>query len=100
MARVALVSALAGALLAGPPALAEEALVGIAVRAKDRVFLSLDRDRDGAISRPEATQHPGIVRNFAGADEDRDGRLTPVEFSRIPFNRIDQPGWSTMANRA
>jgi hypothetical protein len=33
-----------------------------------------------------------VARGFDAADEDRDGRLSPLEFSRIAVNRSDQPG--------
>jgi hypothetical protein len=52
----------------------------------------LDANRDGYVSRQEAARHAGVARNFDSADADGDGRLSPLEFSRIALNRSDQPG--------
>ena len=74
------------------PAAADEPQPDLAVRAKDAVFASLDANRDGYVSRREAARHAGVARGFDTADADRDGRLSPLEFSRIAVNRSDQPG--------
>ncbi|HEX6296037.1 MAG TPA: hypothetical protein VFZ74_05620 [Burkholderiales bacterium] len=74
------------------PAAAEQPQPDLGVRAKKAVFASLDVNGDGYVSRREAARHPGVARGFDAADEDRDGRLSPLEFSRIAVNRSDQPG--------
>lgn len=74
------------------PAAADEPQPDLGVRAKEAVFASLDVNGDGYVSRREAARHAGVARGFDAADEDRDGRLSPLEFSRIAVNRSDQPG--------
>jgi hypothetical protein len=74
------------------PAAADEPQPDLGVRAKEAVFASLDVNGDGYVSRREAARHSGVARGFDAADEDRDGRLSPLEFSRIAVNRSDQPG--------
>lgn len=80
------------AAIVAAPALGEAPLVDISLRAKDALFVSLDADRDGTISRREASRHAGVSRSFDGADADGDGKLSAAEFSRIALNRSDQPG--------
>jgi hypothetical protein len=46
-------------------------------------FKTIDRDRDGAISRREAESEPELAQLFDRLDTDGDGRLTPAEFSRF-----------------
>jgi Ca2+-binding EF-hand superfamily protein len=82
------------------PAAADEPLPDLAVRAKDAVFAALDANRDGYVSRREAARHAGVARAFDTADQDRDGRLSPLEFSRIAVNRNDQPGPYKTSTRA
>lgn len=77
---------------AAPPALADEPRPGLAARARDAVFATLDANRDGFVSRREARKHAGVLRSFEAADRDGDGRLSPLEFTRIALNRSDQPG--------
>lgn len=48
-------------------------------------FLALDADRDGFISRPEATPAVRLARNFQRADVNGDGMLNRYEFN--------SPGW-------
>ena len=74
------------------PAAADEPRPDLGVRAKEAVFASLDVNGDGYVSRREAARHAGVARGFDAADEDRDGRLSLLEFSRIAVNRSDQPG--------
>ena len=88
LGRLLLPAMLASAL----PAAADEPKPDLAVRAKDAVFAVLDANRDGYVSRREAARHAGVARGFDAADDDRDGRLSPLEFSRIAVNRSDQPG--------
>lgn len=45
-------------------------------------FRSLDRDRDGFIQKSEVSQIEGYEAAFAEADEDRDGKLSPDEFTK------------------
>jgi hypothetical protein len=64
-----------GAVIQGPAA--KDAAKGVT-----RVtFESLDRDRDGFISRREAEAHAELAQAFDRLDADRDGRLTPGEFA-------------------
>jgi hypothetical protein len=80
------------ALAPAAPALAEEPAPGLAARARDAVFAKLDTNRDGHVSRREARRHAGVLRGFDAADRDGDGRLSPLEFTRIALDRSDQPG--------
>ena len=80
------------AFLVSFPAWGTEALPDLALRMKDALFVSLDANRDGFISRKEAAGHAAVAKNFHAADDDGDGRLDPGEFSRIAVNRSDQPG--------
>lgn len=61
-------------LLAAAPALAREPGVE---------FDLLDLDHDGYLSLAEAAGIADLVTRFDRADENRDGRLSPVEFSRL-----------------
>ncbi len=74
------------------PAAADEPQPDLHVRAKEAVFASLDANRDGYVSRREARRHAAVARGFDRADADRDGKLSPLEFSGIAVNRSDQPG--------
>lgn len=47
---------------------------------QDALFLELDADRDGVVSRAEAARMPRFAKVFDEADDNRDGRLTPGEF--------------------
>ena len=48
-----------------------------------KLFLQLDINHDGYVSRGETAGMRGMEQNFAVADDDRDGRLTPGEFIKI-----------------
>jgi hyperosmotically inducible protein len=45
-------------------------------------FLSLDRDGDGFLSKSEVSQIKGYEAAFSEADDNRDGRLSPDEFTK------------------
>jgi hyperosmotically inducible protein len=45
-------------------------------------FLSLDRDGDGFLSKAEVSHIKGYEAAFGEADENRDGRLSPDEFTK------------------
>lgn len=49
---------------------------------KDPVFLKLDRNGDGYVSRAEAAGNGDISRLFSKADVNRDGRLDEDEFAK------------------
>lgn len=72
IAIVALTSSAAAA--AGVASAAEES------RPPSKLFLQLDADHDGYVSRSEAAHVRGFDRAFADADENRDGRLSADEF--------------------
>lgn len=91
---------LLAALALALPAAAEEPRPDLGVRAKEQVFAALDENRDGYVSRREAARHAGVARGFDAADADGDGRLSPLEFSRIAVNRSDQPGPYRTSTRA
>jgi len=57
-------------------------------RQPSKLFLQLDTNHDGYVSRIEAANARGIDRAFADADENRDGRLSPSEF--VKAESIDQ----------
>lgn len=44
---------------------------------------ALDADRDGSVSRAEASQNPGLAGQFATLDANGNGALEPAEFSRF-----------------
>ena len=46
-------------------------------------FTELDKDGDGYISASEAGAHEWLAANFAKADTDQDGRLSPSEFLKL-----------------
>lgn len=45
------------------------------------IFSYLDRNKDGQISREEASGFKGVARNFDRADTNKDGNLSSEEFS-------------------
>lgn len=47
---------------------------------QDALFLELDADRDGVLSRAEAARMPRFAKGFDEADENRDGKLSADEF--------------------
>ncbi len=48
----------------------------------DPLFVKLDRNKDGYVSRAEAAGNAGISRFFNKADMNRDGRLDEDEFAK------------------
>lgn len=48
--------------------------------AQDGTFESLDANKDGRISMPEAAAYPRLVESFSRADKNSDGYLDSVEF--------------------
>jgi hypothetical protein len=50
-------------------------------------FDSLDANKDGRISMPEASADPRLVEGFSMADKNGDGYLDNAEFDRV----VDQP---------
>lgn len=56
----------------------------LATTAEQRVFDSLDRNRDQQISRTEATVKGSVRRRFDGIDADGDGYLSKAEFAARP----------------
>jgi hypothetical protein len=44
-------------------------------------FVSLDQNRDGALSRIEAAAVPRLLLDFDRVDRDHDGRLIPAEYN-------------------
>jgi hyperosmotically inducible protein len=68
---------------------------GIAPAADDsphpsQLFLQLDTNHDGYISRSEAASARGFERAFAEADDNRDGRLSADEFIKAESIRERQ----------
>ena len=53
-------------------------------------FKALDRNGDGIVSRAEAAADDDLAKNFAGADANRDGRLTEAEFVKYHEARDKQ----------
>ena len=47
-------------------------------------FESLDTNKDGRISMPEASVDPALVENFSKADRNGDGYLDKAEFDGRP----------------
>ena len=79
-----LTSAIAAAatLFAAVPAFAQsdDAKARIARRV-DEAFAHLDTDKDGRISRAEASKGPRLSKNFDKVDADHDGYITRAELS-------------------
>jgi EF hand len=46
-------------------------------------YTALDANRDGSISRLEATSNPSLSAQFTLLDQNRDGALEPAEFARF-----------------
>jgi hypothetical protein len=65
------VLASAGDQVTDPPAPAEQAAS----------FDTLDANKDGRISMPEASVDPKLVENFSTADKDGDGYLDSTEYA-------------------
>lgn len=57
-------------------------LVAFAAHAQGDRFKSLDRDGDGFVSKSEVSQIEGYERALKEADENRDGKLSPDEFTK------------------
>lgn len=54
-----------------------------AALAQSTTLGTLDTDRDGSISRYEASAMPGLVTQFSALDANGDGALESAEFSRF-----------------
>ena len=75
-------AAIAATMLAALPAFAQsdDAKARIARRV-DEAFARLDTDKDGRISRAEASKGPRLSKNFDRVDADHDGYVTRAELS-------------------
>ncbi|MES2563082.1 MAG: hypothetical protein V4637_10185, partial [Pseudomonadota bacterium] len=49
---------------------------------RDRDFIRLDADYDGFLSRQELAVDPALLAGLNRFDENRDGRLSPVEYRK------------------
>jgi len=49
----------------------------------DARFAQLDADRDGFLTRAEASQLAGLAQRFDRFDADRDGKLDRAEFAAV-----------------
>lgn len=62
----------------------------------DRLFIGLDRNRDGKITKPEASRNQGFARAFERlvdvGDKNKDGGLSKAEFRELPLPPANQPG--------
>jgi len=56
--------------------------IAVTAHAQDDRFRSLDRDGDGFISKGEVSQIEGYGAALGEADENRDGKLSPDEFTK------------------
>jgi hypothetical protein len=50
-------------------------------------FDSLDANKDGRISMPEASADPKLVESFSSADKNGDGYLDNAEFDSLPSEK-------------
>jgi hyperosmotically inducible protein len=48
----------------------------------DVTFHSLDKNKDGFVSRDEARANKAIAKHFAAGDANKDGKLSPDEFAK------------------
>ena len=81
-----LLTATLAVLIAGIPAggaMAKDATT----TAQGATFESLDANKDGRISLPEASADPALVEVFSAADKDGDGYLTDAEFQNAVNKR-------------
>jgi hyperosmotically inducible protein len=77
MKRTVWITVLAGAVAAGGALAQNEE-----TKQRDPLFVKLDRNGDGYVSRGEAAGNAGISRIFSKADLNRDGRLDEDEFTK------------------
>jgi EF hand domain-containing protein len=81
-----LLTATLAALIAGIPAgsaIAKDA----ATTTQGATFDSLDANKDGRVSLPEASADSALVEVFSAADKDGDGYLTQAEFENALSKR-------------
>ena len=80
--RVALAALACAAAAIAPAAPVGRGIAGAAegARQPSKLFLQLDTNRNGYVSRGEAAKMPGIDLAFADADDDKDGKLSVDEF--------------------
>lgn len=67
----------------GPPSIAAPSSAAAAGTPRDPVFLLLDKNKDGYLTRGEAARDPAAARNFVRYDADRDGRLSEEEYQML-----------------
>jgi hypothetical protein len=56
-------------------------VAGIAIAADAPEFMTIDKDRNGYVSRDEARSAPEILELFAQVDANKDGQLSNTEYS-------------------
>ena len=57
-------------------------LIGAAAAAAEEpTFSAVDKNRDGYISRDEASMAPDVLKLFATVDANHDDRLSPTEYA-------------------
>lgn len=64
-----------------PPAPPPSGATGGSASGMKNTFEALDRDRDGSISKAEASTAPALMNAFVTLDKNRDGKLDRAEFS-------------------
>src|SRR4051812_39839348 len=72
---------LAATTLATPAFADDDATKAKVAKRIDHVFARLDHDKDGKISKSEASQGPRLSRHFDAIDTDHDGFVTRAELA-------------------
>ena len=68
-----------------------EQATGAASSGARQGWADVDTDKDGAISKQEASSNPGLSQVFGQADADTDGKLTAEEYKAFVSKNYGEP---------